>query len=465
MKLLASRAHLGLFLWAVVFCLAITTVVTLPQCAGLHTICDYDDVSLLQVGPGLMKSGDWRDGDAQNHANLNPHRAPVGNADSRKVPAQKDAGGSNQQHKRYRSKLEGDATTSQLSGSRDESLHATLLRIGVNVNDSVGLLQGIPNQSIFIAGGFGSSLSASDHRKLDARCLINTGGSCAVQSCSTGRGHTKCESARCLCEKGCAGANGVCTKNRYKVILEDCTIRNFRYGSYLYAEAGGSHLSSSGDNKSEENHFMLLETHDGKFVIYSRTYPDHVVAISRHRTQEMVSFRPNEESVKGALTIDEVKHILPDEFIPSARDVALSFTAPPGGYDDEHRDHAYRFNGDFPVMLESVAFKRHYIYAPRVSVAEDVFTAYDDPGDGALWIFDPPLPEAIISGNQSRLQQFVGRRCNTDCHDKTSEVGIQWFGLFLLAVGIVIAVLLVGTLFFLAFVGISQHHAQLPRSA
>jgi len=460
---MASRTHLDIFLRASVLCLAITAVATLPQCAGLQNICDYDDISLLQVGPGLIKSGDWRDRDGKIYANLNQQRAPRGNADSHKVPAQNGIKGSSQQHRRYRSKLEGDATMSQLSGSRDKSLHATLLRVGVNGNDSVGLLQGVPNQSFITAGG--SSSSTADHHKLDARCLINTGGSCAVQSCSTGQGNTKCESARCLCEKGCAGANGVCTKRRYKVILKDCTIRNFRYGSYLYAEAGGSHLSSSSDNKSKENHFMLLETHDGKFIIYSRTYPDHVVAISRQRTQQMVSFRPNQESVKGALTIDEVKHILPDEFIPSARDVALTFTAPPGGYDDENRDHAYRFNGDFPVMLESVEYRRHYIYAPRVSVAEDVFTAYDDPGDGALWIFDPPLPKAIVSGNRSRLQKFVGLECNTDCHDKTSEVGIQWFGLFLLAVGIVIAVLLVGTLCFLAFVGISQHHAQLPRSA
>lgn len=399
-------ARTRLFVYDCISVLYLTTAVCQE---GPRGVCS-DDISLLQVGPGLTKLGKQR-------------HSPTKTSDRRAL--QTDAA----PRKHHQALVD----SIELRGDAHGAFDVTLLKVGANGSGSVGLMQDLPNA--------------------DAFCLVNTGASCSLNKpCSKLRGKSNCESSRCLCEKGCADANGVCTKHSYKVILENCTIRNFRYGTYLYASYMGSHLSTSITNNSHGNHFTLVETHDGKFIIYSLTYPDHVVTISRRKTNQMTMFRPDQRSVKGASDIEHVKLVPPNHVVPSARSVALSFTKPPDGYDDEKRNDLYQFYGDHPVMLQSVEFKRHYIYAPRVSVAQDVFTTYDDQGDGALWIFDPPLPEAFITGNRTRVQDFVGRRCKKDCHDKSREVGdtISWFSIFLLGVGVVIAVLLLGYLIVLS---------------
>jgi hypothetical protein len=212
----------------------------------------------------------------------------------------------------------------------------------------------------------------------------------------------------------------------------------------------GSQLSTSADDKDKQNHFMLVETHDGKFIIYSKIYPDHVVAISRHKTHSASSFSPNQENIKGASDIDQVSESFPPDHIPAARDVALAFTEPPGGYDDDERDDGYEFEEVRPVMLQSATFKRHFIYAPRVSMAHNVFTTYDDPGDGGLWVFDPPLPKAIIGGH---LEKFDGHKCRKDCYDESTHETIQVFGACQLALGMVILLLLTGWLVWLFCAG------------
>merc|ERR1719453_1281185 len=137
----------------------------------------------------------------------------------------------------------------------------------------------------------------------------------------------------------------------------------------------------------------------------------------------MVGFNPRQKLLTGSI----------ERPPPSTNEVSLTLTEPPDGYDDKLRKEAYKFHKDHPVMMQSVEYKRHYIYAPRVAVSGDVQTTYDDQGDGALWVFDPPLPEAFIAGNRTVVQDFVGRRCKKDCHDKSHDVGdkIKWFSTFL----------------------------------
>jgi hypothetical protein len=193
------------------------------------------------------------------------------------------------------------------------------------------------------------------------------------------------------------------------VIHKDFTIRNFRWGTYLFPDDTLNHLATSSSNKSKDTLFTLMETHDGEMIIYTNADPDYAVAIRRHIRDHVTDYRPTQVNVKGALG--------GTGFDPSAPGVAMTFTEPPGGYHDERRPKIYGFNGSYPIMLQSFNHPRYYIYAPDMTITDAVEGHYDDPGDGGLWIFDPPLPEDWLTTERGgKLEKYRGQRCAWDCH-------------------------------------------------
>merc|ERR1712232_223850 len=111
-------------------------------------------------------------------------------------------------------------------------------------------------------------------------------------------------------------------------------------------------------------------------------------------------------------------------FDPSAKSVSLTLTAPPGGYSKIRQTH-YAFNGPFPVMLQSFDHQRHYIYSPVASAGDAPAVSHDDPGDGGLWIFEPPLPSRYYTGTTRKVEAFRGHRCQWDCHGM-SQGALTW---------------------------------------
>jgi hypothetical protein len=217
------------------------------------------------------------------------------------------------------------------------------------------------------------------------------------------------------------------------------------------------------ENIDARSFFTLYKTPDGAFVIYSDHHPDHAIAIESwwgcgNADEANKNHFPIEEEEELAKQMqhgddddddddDKKGHakqtngckkeifwdaILPnvkkewrtsgegpdpDKFEPSAPTVALTITAPPRGYDDEKRAKAYRFNGTYPVMLQSHMFSNRFMYVDFYGEPGDFpKIAHMDPGDGGLWVFDPPLPMELIFGDQGAIVEFNGDRCAHNCH-------------------------------------------------
>mmetsp|Transcript_11990 Transcript_11990/g.21961 ORF Transcript_11990/g.21961 Transcript_11990/m.21961 type:complete len:332 (+) Transcript_11990:254-1249(+) len=294
--------------------------------------------------------------------------------------------------------------------------------------------------------------TSQEELNLSARpdCLINTGGTCMLQSCSIARGPTVCSAGQCLCPSGwCSGADGRCYKGDYKLILDYFTIRNYRWeGEYMYASVfavGYNYgLRVSKDNKTDKSRFRLYEMPDGAVIITNVAYPNYAITISKHVSRD-TSSDSNDRFSTSSTSVTSVSYgvqlsnlggtgLLTFGFEPSSDWQALYLYAPPGG-----SYQSYLTGG--AVMIGSYRYPRHYLYVPGMSWAVDVFK--DDPGDGALWIFDPPLPADFP------LRQFEGRICSFDCSGSESFTYkvVKWVGI---GVGIIaVAGLVIGVPFLL----------------
>eukprot|EP00927_Polykrikos_kofoidii_P047108 TRINITY_DN4119_c0_g1_i2.p1 TRINITY_DN4119_c0_g1~~TRINITY_DN4119_c0_g1_i2.p1 ORF type:complete len:341 (-),score=35.88 TRINITY_DN4119_c0_g1_i2:108-1049(-) len=117
------------------------------------------------------------------------------------------------------------------------------------------------------------------------KCWKETGETCNVQQCTEWR-HATCERQSCNCPDGCVGADFSCHASRNGLVSAGFQLTNGRWpSSYLYVPRS-SFLSQLrvGGSDSNDNRFVLYEvpgTHDGrkKYVMTSREYPDHVVAV------------------------------------------------------------------------------------------------------------------------------------------------------------------------------------------
>lgn len=256
-------------------------------------------------------------------------------------------------------------------------------------------------------------------------CLVNTGGVCTFSACHKERGPTSCQDGTCICKGGCTGADGICRKQKNKVVLADFTMQNFRWQTYLYAD--DSNLRVTRDAASLSNHFTLMQTPDDEFIIYAKAAPDYALTASLNYRK----LSPTQVNMKGS---DGVFSSYP---APPAGRLALIFTAPPGGYNDKKRKEPYRFNQTRPVMLQSFAYPRHYIHSPAASIGDAPAMSYDDPGDGALWIFEPPLPAEFFAGSMKGVQSFRGKRCHWDCHGDSKNANI-WFWVVIILISVLL---------------------------
>lgn len=248
-----------------------------------------------------------------------------------------------------------------------------------------------------------------------------------VQGCWASRGPTKCtDIGRCVCQPGyCSGAEGRCYPGRYKLLLENFTIRNYRWkDKYMFAshgsELGFSYpLRVSSDSTSLPTRFRLYQMPDGALLLYSMAYPgyaahvevdkdnmelDHVNTAKHDMFSSTISGDvptvSGEQSrfFKVSLLDIRVSGLLSSN--PQAGAPTLQVFRPPGG------DAKLKSTGG-AVMLGSHKFSHRYMYVPGMSYGVDMY--YDDPGDGALWVFDPPLPADVP------LKDFVGEACDIAC--------------------------------------------------
>jgi hypothetical protein len=244
-------------------------------------------------------------------------------------------------------------------------------------------------------------------------CLTSTGGTCTLAQCSSFRGPATCQfPARCMCQPGfCAGADGVCTEGEYKVLLDNFQIKNFRWNKYLYVSRIFDQVGIS-EKITDASNFKLVETADKRWILYSKKFPDYAIAVTLGAdtsTTDSTTYI----SHKGETYRVTQKHVLGKVGLaPSVDRVALTLSQPPGGYEEESNKE--RFNGAYPVMLQSHSYSRRYIYSSPFSFYLDV--SHDDPGDGAYWVFEPPLNKSYFTGSNSLVEKFQGRRCTFDCH-------------------------------------------------
>lgn len=245
-------------------------------------------------------------------------------------------------------------------------------------------------------------------------CLLNTGASCETQPCAESLGAEVCLWGRCVCTAGCATASGTCAAGAYTILHDNFTMYDMRFGRYLFVDNEMWHISMTKYDSSEYNRFTLVQTRDGKQILYSKGDPNFAVAVEGMMNPQ--TLRPS-----GSFEVQQAEiragwgNI---GFVPSVPNVALTLTEPPGGYDDVLRPEGFSLNGTYPVMLQSFKFPRHFIFSPYWGMLGlgNAEVNYDDPGDGALWLMDPPLPQEYITGAKRIVQPYVGTRCSFDCH-------------------------------------------------
>mmetsp|Transcript_12914 Transcript_12914/g.24399 ORF Transcript_12914/g.24399 Transcript_12914/m.24399 type:complete len:368 (-) Transcript_12914:94-1197(-) len=247
-------------------------------------------------------------------------------------------------------------------------------------------------------------------------CFVHTGGTCMVQACSASRGPTNCTAiGRCLCQPGyCSGADGRCYQGPYKLLLDNFTIRNYRWKHmYVYAAADSSgfthKLKVSSDNTSLRTRFRLYQMPDGAVLLYNMAYPDYANHVERDKDKQHQAIPTGiggEIPVAGhklhhfktGLVDIRVSGLLSSH--PEAGAPTLDVLKPPGG------EAKFNSTGG-AIMLGSHKFTHRYIYVPGMSYTLEMY--YDDPGDGALWVFDPPLPADFP------LKEFKGDACAFAC--------------------------------------------------
>lgn len=330
--------------------------------------------------------------------------------------------------------------------------HPGMVKLGSQRTDPLG---NMTSKNVVSSERIRKDRLESDSSGIDM-CLRNTGGICGENlACPSLHGKSTCDRGRCLCRNGCSGADSICRDHKYKVILEDFTIQNFRFGTFLMSTQdpttyGHNVLTMSQHNTSDRNHFKLIEAHDGAYIIYSKADPDYVITIEKEEkckdkkdhvknahqklpcdgqiTWNVVQTRATGEfqrhpRLEGQVSVDDMLTLR----IPSVPSLGLTLTAPPGGYNDTARPKGFAFHKKRPVMLQSYLHPRHFLYFGRGTsstlfdpsdkrVGEFPDIHYDDPGDGGLWIFDPPLPEDVFKNDGSKLKTYIGDVCTFNCH-------------------------------------------------
>jgi len=241
-----------------------------------------------------------------------------------------------------------------------------------------------------LAGTDGAELNLSG----SVDCIENNGGTCTFQSCFAWRGSQTCHLGRCFCKGGqCAGTDGMCHDEQNEVIGTRYLLRNLRFPDYyitttrfgydLWVERGAGRQSEFDLRKLPGSGYA---TDPLDFLLTPTMYPDYAV-ITRERSDS--------SDRSSSVTLDPTLEHVTFPMETGVQYLALNFERIP-----EHPE---------TVMISSFMYPRDHYYIPRMSWGLD--TSPDDPGTGAYWIFDPPLPNETMD----RLRTYHGPRCTWFC--------------------------------------------------
>mmetsp|Transcript_95648 Transcript_95648/g.241061 ORF Transcript_95648/g.241061 Transcript_95648/m.241061 type:complete len:340 (-) Transcript_95648:169-1188(-) len=96
-----------------------------------------------------------------------------------------------------------------------------------------------------------------------AKCFSYTGGSCISEHCAPYR-HAQCHLGKCICQDGCAGADGKCYSQQNRLVAKGVLLRNGKYKHYkMYFQR----MSTFGQMKTTRASSWMNMAQD-KFDIY-----------------------------------------------------------------------------------------------------------------------------------------------------------------------------------------------------
>jgi len=239
-------------------------------------------------------------------------------------------------------------------------------------------------------------------------CVENNGGTCAFQNCYAWRGAAQtCHLARCFCTGGlCAGTDGKCHEERNELIGHRVLLRNVRWPEYYIST---SHFGTElwvDWNAGRQAEFELWRLPSGgyasdppDFMLTSSMYQNWAVRVRETQSDQTSSSSSSSSSTSSSSSSSiRYKPILEHTTFPmetGIQHLALNIERIP------ERPEA--------VMISSFMYPREYLYIPRMSFTLDTY--HNDPGTGAYWVFDPPLPNETMD----RIRIYHGPRCTWLC--------------------------------------------------
>jgi len=215
-------------------------------------------------------------------------------------------------------------------------------------------------------------------------CFSFTGGTCLTSTCDAFR-NAECIDKKCLCEKGCSGADGKCYDAKNKKVASKFYLSNGKYDKYkMYFQA----MSAFGQMKTtqiwssmnnEQDLFDLFEVPGGEgakksYFLASSKWENQVVGFKATTGTALSPF--------GAYAVDlREKASVLDTWGPSNIMLSVCSLGPRSSYPG-----AIQIGGN---LMEKTVWA--YVHAGSYLV----YGSMTSPGDGGIWIPDPPLPASL----------------------------------------------------------------------
>jgi len=217
-------------------------------------------------------------------------------------------------------------------------------------------------------------------------CFSFTGGTCVTASCDASR-NAECIDKKCLCEKGCSGADGKCHDAKNTKVASKFYLSNGKYDKYkMYFQA----MSAFGQMKTtkmwssmnnEQDLFDLFEVAGGEgskktYFLASSKWQNQVVGFKATTGTAISPF--------GAYAVDlaEKASVL-DTWGPSNIMLKVCSLGPQSSYPG-----AIQIGSD-------LSDKTGTIWAYVHTGSYLVYGSITSPGEGGIWIPEPPLPASV----------------------------------------------------------------------
>jgi len=217
-------------------------------------------------------------------------------------------------------------------------------------------------------------------------CFSFTGGTCLTAPCDAARG-AECIDKKCLCEKGCSGADGKCYEAKNKKVAGGFYLSNGKYDKYkmyfqsvsAFGQLKTTKMWSSMNN--EQDKFDLYEVAGGAgskktYFLSSAKWPSYVVGFKATTGTSLSPF--------GAYAVDlKDKASVLDTWGPSNIMLKVCSLGPRSSYPGGVQIGTELTTGSGTVWA--------YIHSGSYLV----YGSITSPGEGGIWVPDPPLPESV----------------------------------------------------------------------